>query len=71
MELQIETIVYLLVLVDAIFATLTAWTGMGEYFNKRYSIFGRYFPITRGWTTYYLVLVLWVGSALVRLGTLG
>jgi len=71
MELQVESIIFFFVLVDAVFAALTAWTGVGEYFNKRYSIFGRYFPITRGWTSYYLILVLWLGSAFMRLGYFG
>ncbi len=65
--MTIETIIYFLVLIDAIAANVASWSGLGETAFKNLGVFTKYFPITRGWTTYYLVLVLWVGSALVRL----
>jgi hypothetical protein len=68
MTFSIEMIIYYLVLIDAVSATTAAWTGYGAVMNRRFSIFGVYFPITRGWTTYYLVLVIWIGYALARLG---
>ena len=68
MEITIETIFYYLVLVDAIVANLIAWSGYGTILNKRYNVLGNLLPITRGWTTYYLILVVWLGIALARLG---
>jgi len=65
-----EAILYYLILVDAVFANVAAWSGYGASLNRRFSVFARFFPITKGWTLYYLVLVLWVGSALLRLGVL-
>ncbi len=67
MEFTLETILYYLVLVDAIVANLIAWSGYGTILNKRYTIFGSFLPITKGWTAYYLVLVIWLGIALARL----
>lgn len=64
----IESLLYYLILVDAVSAVVAAWTGYGKKLNKRFSIFGKYFPITKGWTSYYLVLVIWLGYALTRLG---
>jgi hypothetical protein len=64
----IETVVYVLVLIDALFAAGSAWLGYGERINRRYIIFARYFPLTRGWTTCYLLLVLWLGSVFLRAG---
>ena len=71
MYMSIEMILYYLILIDAIGANITAWTGLGEAVFKRVGVFSKYFPITRGWTTYYLILVLWIGYALVRLGVVG
>lgn len=64
---SIESILYYLVFLDALFAVLVAWSGRGEILNKKIGFVSRSFPITRGWTLYYLVLVLWVGYALTRL----
>lgn len=71
MTTTFEIILYFLVLADSIFANVAAWGTFGDELTKRYSIFGKYFPIRRGWTTYYLVLVIWLGWALFRLGVIG
>lgn len=68
MEFSFEMVIYYLILIDAVSALIAAWTGYGATINKRYSIFGIYFPITKGWTSYYLILVIWLGCALARLG---
>lgn len=70
MEFSFEMVIYYLVLIDAVSAVIAAWTGYGAKMNKRYSIFGTYFPITKGWTTYYLILVIWIGCSLARLGVI-
>ena len=71
MDITVEAIIFYLILIDAVGANITAWTGIGEQMFKKFGVFTRYFPITRGWTTYYLVLVLWIGCALLRLGVVG
>lgn len=67
MELSLESILYYLVFIDALIAVFLAWSGRGEELNQKYGVFSRFFPITRGWTLYYLILVLWIGFALTRL----
>jgi hypothetical protein len=71
MKITIETIIYIVVLFDAISATVLAWSRYGTTLNNKFGLFTKHFPITRGWTTYYLLLVLWLGWAFVRLGVLG
>lgn len=68
MGFSLEAIVFYLVFLDAIIATLIAWSGRGEAMNRKLGLISRFFPITRGWTLYYLILVLWIGYGLTRLG---
>lgn len=70
MEVSFESMIYYFVFIDALFVTIIAWSGRGNSFNEKLGLFSRYFPITRGWTLYYLVLVLWIGYALSRLSVL-
>ena len=71
MVLNIEAIIYYLILIDSIGANITVW-----FFSKWYKKnFGKnrivkHFPPTKGWVLLYLVLVLWVGYGLYRLGIL-
>jgi hypothetical protein len=67
MQLSLEAILYYLVFIDALVAVFIAWSGRGEQFNSMLGLFSRYFPLTRGWTLYYLILVLWLGYALTRM----
>jgi len=68
---MIEEIIFYLLLIDSIFVNLAAWFGMGRsWYRSHAGVFGRMFPITKGWAIYYLVLVLWVGSFLARSGSL-
>ena len=63
-----ETIAFYIFLIDSLGANIVAWFGLGDkWYSKHCSAFARHFPVTRGWTTYYLLLVLWVGSLLYRL----
>jgi hypothetical protein len=63
--MSIEIIVFYLVLLDAVVANLIAWVG-GEWYLKHFRLVSRFFPMTKGWTAYYLILVLWVGSLVFR-----
>lgn len=58
--MPIEQIVFYALLIDSVAANILAWWGVGWY-TKHLRIMSRYFPISKGWTTYYLVLVLWIG----------
>ena len=67
MEISFEAILYYFVAFDALVAAFLAWSGKGVAINKHAGFFSRWFPITRGWTLYYLILVLWIGYTLTRL----
>ena len=62
MEYNLETIVFILLLIDSLGANLMAWTSGAKWYQKHFRIISRYFPATKGWTTYYLILVLWIGA---------
>jgi hypothetical protein len=68
--MNVEAIIFWLLLIDAIGANLVAWSGYREWFTKNFKPLSRFFPLTRGWTTYYLVLVLFSGYLLWKFGAL-
>lgn len=70
MNLSIEVIIFYILLIDSIAANLLAWSGEGAWFNKNFRIISRYFPLTKGWTTYYLVLVIFIGFILYKYNAL-
>ena len=65
--MQIEAIIFYILLIDSIGAVLTMLFG-GKYYTEHSRLFSRLFPITTGWPLVYLATVLWAGSALYRLG---
>ena len=62
MEVSLESIIFVLLLIDSIGANLLSWTDGKKWYRKNFRIFSRYFPATKGWTTYYFVLVLLLGA---------
>lgn len=58
--MTIIEIVFWLLLLDSVVANIVAWGFKGWYF-KHFRLISRWFPAAKGWTTYYLFLVLWVG----------
>ena len=67
MEFTIEGILWYLVFVDSIFANLIVWF-FPNWYEKKFKNMSKYFPENKGWPLLYLVLVLWIGYALSRLG---
>tara|TARA_Y100000310_G_scaffold107162_2_gene105605 strand:+ start:8697 stop:8915 length:219 start_codon:yes stop_codon:yes gene_type:complete len=70
MVLNIEAIIYYLILIDSIGANITAWFFAGWYKKNINKGIVKHFPATKGWCLAYLILVLWVGFGLYRLGIL-
>ncbi len=70
MDLSFEVVIFYLLLIDAIGANLMSWIDGERWYQKHFRILSRYFPAARGWTTYYLILVLWIGVILYRSGIL-
>ena len=64
MELSIEAIIFYLLLIDSVAANLMVWFGGEKWYTQHFRIISRYFPMTKGWVTYYLILVLWIGYLL-------
>jgi len=69
--MNIEAIIFYLLLIDAIGANIITYCCAKWYKKnfKKYTFF-KYFPLAKGWSAYYLILVLWVGYALYRLNFL-
>ena len=67
MKLSPEIIIFYIILIDSLSANIVAWFG-ADWYVKHFRIISRYFPVTKGWTTYYLILVLWIGIILYRYG---
>lgn len=70
MEINIESIIFYLLLMDALGANYLAWSGKQSWWQQHLAPIARFIPLARGWTTYYLTLVLMMGTMLYRLGAL-
>ena len=70
MELSIEAIIFYLVLIDSICANIAVWCSpkLMKWYTKYWAKFAKEFPLARGWTIFYFVLVVWIGYGLNRLG---
>ena len=66
MEFTIEEILWCLIFIDSIFANLIVWF-FPNWYEKKFENMSKYFPVSKGWSLWYLVLVLWIGYALFRL----
>jgi len=64
---MLEQIIYYLILLDSIGAVILSWCCQ-KWYKKNYKGIYKHFPATKGWCLAYFILVLWVGSALMRLG---
>lgn len=68
MNFNFETIIFYILLLDSLFANIVAWFGPIKIRDVK--IFSRYFPLTKGWTSYYLILVIFIGWILYKYGVL-
>ena len=66
---NIEAIIWWGLLLDSLGANFMALFYPGWY-KKTFKGLWKHFPVTKGWAAFYLVLVLWVGYGLYRLGVL-
>jgi len=65
--MTIEAIIFALLLIDSVAANLFVLFG-GAWYTRHFRTISRWFPPGEGWALYYLILVLWIGSLLYRLG---
>lgn len=54
-------ILFYILLFDALGANLLAWSGKQKWWHQQVPMLAKHFPLAKGWTTYYLVLVLLFG----------
>ncbi len=64
METTIWIVVFYLLLIDSVGANIVSWFGFRKWYQGNFRIMSKYFPVTRGWTTYYLILVIIIGYIL-------
>ena len=69
MELNIEAVIWYLILLDAVGAVVVSLF-FAELCRKKFKPLHKYFPLTTAWSLVYLGLVLWAGWLLYRLGVL-
>ena len=70
MAIGVEAIIFYLVLLDSVLGNIFVWL-FPKKMKKMLGGFAKHLPPTKAWMLIYLVLVLWVGFALNRLGILG
>jgi len=61
------SLLYYLILFDAVFANVIAFSAGQVLWERAAAPLARYFPLRRGWTAYYLLLLLIIGYLLVQL----
>ena len=70
MKLSLETILWGVLMLDSIFCCGFAWATKGvSWYVKIFPRIAKQFPLTRGWSLFYLGLMGWVGCVLYRLST--
>ncbi len=64
--MSFEAILFYLLVIDSVSCNLLVLFG-SKWYTQHLRIFSRWFPPAEGWALYYLVLVLWIGTLLLRL----
>jgi hypothetical protein len=67
---MVETVLFYVLLVDSIICNVIAHFGE-RWYVMHFRSLSRIVPVTKAWALIYLALVLWAGSFLYRMGTLG
>lgn len=70
MVLNIEAVIYYLILIDSVGANILSWCCAKWYKKNMSKGIVKHFPASKGWALWYFILVLWVGYGLYRLGIL-
>jgi len=66
---MVEGVIWYLFVIDSLGANIAAWF-FADWAQKNFkkSFFWKHLPLKKGWALIYLLLVLWVGAGLWRLG---
>ncbi len=66
MPIYMEGLLWYLLLIDAIYYNIMAWS-LGKWHERKTHWVSGYFPLDRFFGFVYFVLILWVGFALLRM----
>jgi hypothetical protein len=69
MPIYAEGIIWYLILLDAVIYNILCWT-QGKWHDKATHWVSKYFPMKKVVGVWYLIMVLWLGSALLRMDIL-
>jgi len=58
--MTLRALIFYLLFIDSVIAVFLAFFGENWYI-RHFRLMSRLFPVTKGWTIYYLVLVLYIG----------
>jgi hypothetical protein len=61
-------VVFWLLFIDSVGANIVSWFGFEKWYQGNFTVTSRLFPMTRGWTTYYFILVMFIGYILKYFG---
>jgi hypothetical protein len=65
--MSIEAVIFYILVIDSVSFSIMGIFG-AKWYTKHFRTVSRSFPATEGWALYYLVLVIWIGSLLIRIG---
>ena len=71
MSLNLESVVFYLLLLDSLAAVIVSLFFSKWYKKNMTKGVVKHFPATKGWSIFYLLLVLWIGYLSYRLGVFG
>ncbi|MEC8790859.1 MAG: hypothetical protein VXX29_06485 [Verrucomicrobiota bacterium] len=69
MDFNFEAFLWYLLLADCAFANVVAWFN-ADWYGAKYPRIAFVFPASKPWCLLYLMLTIWLGMALRRLGVL-
>jgi hypothetical protein len=69
MEFNLEAVLWYALAIDCSFAVTVSWF-LKDWYDSAVTSIEKHFPATKAWSIVYLVLTLWLGSALQRAGVL-
>ncbi len=66
---SLQAIIFYLFLLDSIVVNLMVWFSPStvKWYKKKFPSFSKHAPLTKGWVSLYLILVLWIGFSLYKL----
>ncbi|MDP4039721.1 MAG: hypothetical protein Q8P57_04035 [Candidatus Pacearchaeota archaeon] len=69
MAFNFEALIWYIFLIDSIGANILSLF-FHKWYKKNCKGFYKHFPSAKGWSLFYLFLVLWIGWLLIQLGVL-